>query len=157
MLINYPNNFYPKINQFNHLIGQLFDESYRNEDSLKAAINAGLNLQKQVFEKTSRKDANKKVVEIFEKKFAAEFITDRKAAGKYFVLNSNMLLLLTNLVISGSSENKLLIDDVIEGFKKRGICLDIKSKKALLKFYENVGNIEKLSDSGDAVYVKTTI
>ena len=68
-----------------------------------------------------------------------------------------MLLLLTNLIISGSSESQLLIDDVIEGFKERGIWLDIQSKKALLKFYENVGNIEKLSDSGDAVYVKTTI
>jgi DNA phosphorothioation-dependent restriction protein DptG len=157
MLIDSPYNFPPKVNQFNQCIGQLFGEVYSNEDSFQAAINSGLNLQKQVFEKTSRKDANKKVVEIFEKKFAAEFITDRKAAGKYFVLNSNMLLLLTNLIISGSSENKLLIDDVIEGFKKRGIWLDIKSKKALLKFYENVGNIEKLSDSGDAVYVKTTI
>jgi DNA phosphorothioation-dependent restriction protein DptG len=154
---NNNNNFFPKVNQFNQRIGQLFDEGYRHEDSLQAAVNSGLNLQKQVFDKTSRKDANKKVVEIFEKKFAAEFITDRKAAGKYFVLNSNMLLLLTNLVISGSSESQLLIDDVIEGFKERGIWLDIKSKKALLKFYENVGNIEKLSDSGDAVYVKTTI
>ncbi|RHW76734.1 DNA phosphorothioation-dependent restriction protein DptG [Colwellia sp. RSH04] len=156
MLIN-NSNLSPKVNQFNQCIGQLFDEGYRHEDSLQAAVNSGLNLQKQIFDKTSRKDANKKVVEIFEKKFAAEFITDRKAAGKYFVLNSNMLLLLTNLVISGSSESQLLIDDVIEGFKERGIWLDIMSKKALLKFYENVGNIEKLSDSGDAVYVKTTI
>ncbi|MCW8356852.1 DNA phosphorothioation-dependent restriction protein DptG [Marinomonas pontica] len=155
-LIN-SSDFFPKVNQLNQCIGQLFDEGYRHEDSLQAAVNSGLNLQKQIFEKTSRKDANKKVVEIFEKKFAAEFITDRKAAGKYFVLNSNMLLLLTNLIISGSLESQLLIDDVIEGFKERGIWLDIMSKKALLKFYENVGNIEKLSDSGDAVYVKTTI
>jgi DNA phosphorothioation-dependent restriction protein DptG len=157
ILINSTNNFLPKVNQFNQCIGKLFDEGYMYEDSLQSAVNSGLNLQKQIFDKTSRKDANKKVVDIFEKKFAAEFITDRKTAGKYFVLNSNMLLLLTNLVISGSSESKLLIDDVIEGFKERGIWLDIKSKKALLKFYENVGNIEKLSDSGDAVYVKTTI
>ena len=156
MLIN-NRNLSPKVNRFNQCIGQLFDEGYRHEDSLQAAVNSGLNLQKLIFDKTSRKDANKKVVEIFEKKFAAEFITDRKAAGKYFVLNSNMLLLLTNLVIIGSSESQLLIDDVIEGFKERGIWLDIMSKKALLKFYENVGNIEKLSDSGDAVYVKTTI
>jgi DNA phosphorothioation-dependent restriction protein DptG len=157
MLINNTHNFTSKVNEFNQSIGQLFDEISRSEVQLQAALNTGLTLQKQIFDKTDRKDANKKVVAIFEKKFAAEFITDRKGAGKYFVLNSNMLLLLTNLVISGSSESKLLIDDVIEGFKERGIWLDIKSKKALLKFYENVGNIEKLSDSGDAVYVKTTI
>lgn len=156
MLIN--NNYLsPKVNQFNQSIGRLFDEGCRDENSLQEAVNSGLNLQKRIFDKTSRKGVNIKVVEVFEKKFAAEFITDRKAAGKYFVLNSNMLLLITNLVIIGSSESKLLIDDVIEGFKARGIWLDIKSKKALLKFYENVGNVEKLSDSGDAVYVKTTI
>jgi DNA phosphorothioation-dependent restriction protein DptG len=157
MLINNTNNFTSKVNEFNQSIGQLFDEVPLSDNRLQTAINSGLTLQKQIFEKTDRKDANKKVVAIFEKKFAAEFITDRKAAGKYFVLNSNMLLLLTNLVIIGSSESQLLIDDVIEGFKERGIWLDIMSKKALLKFYENVGNIEKLSDSGDAVYVKTTI
>ncbi|WP_350996440.1 DNA phosphorothioation-dependent restriction protein DptG [Shewanella sp. TB7-MNA-CIBAN-0143] len=151
------NNSSSKVNQFNQCIGNLFGVGYRYEDTLQAAVNSGLNLQQQIFEKSSRKDANKKVVEIFEKKFAAEFITDKKTSGKYFFLNSTMLLLLTNLVIIGSSESQLLIDDVIEGFKERGIWLDIMSKKALLKFYENVGNIEKLSDSGDAVYVKTTI
>lgn len=150
-------DFTSKVNELNCSVAKLFDESYQDEELTQSAINSGLTLQKLIFDKTSRKDANKKVVEIFEKKFAAEFITDRKAAGKYFVLNSNMLLLLTNLVISDSPERKLLIDDVIEGFKKRGIWLDLKSKKALLQFYENVGNIEKLSDSGDAVYVKTTI
>ncbi len=150
-------DFTYKVNEFNHTVAKLFDEVYQRESQLQKALNSGLTLQKQIFDKTDRKTANKKVVAIFEKIFAAEFITDRKAAGKYFVLNSNMLLLLTNLVINGSSESKLLIDDVIEGFKERGIWLDIQSKKALLKFYENVGNIEKLSDSGDAVYVKTTI
>jgi DNA phosphorothioation-dependent restriction protein DptG len=150
-------DFKSRVNHLNHSVAKLFDESYQNEELLQSAINSGLALQKRIFDKTSRKDANKKVVEIFEKIFSAEFITDRKAAGKYFVLNSNMLLLLTNLVIYNSPERKLLIDDVIEGFNKRGIWLDLESKKSLLQFYENVGNIEKLSDSGDAVYVKATI
>ncbi len=157
-------DFIIKINEFNQELANLFGEEYHPEISLQGALNKGAAFQKQMFEeslknskKGSRKTANKKVVDIFEKIFASGFITDRKAAGKYFLLNSNTLLLLTNLVIGGSTEDKLLIDDVIEGFKQRGIWLDIKSKKALLKFYENVGNIEKLSDSGDAVYVKTTI
>ncbi|MEY8213873.1 MAG: DNA phosphorothioation-dependent restriction protein DptG [Colwellia sp.] len=158
MLINNkPNDFVIKVNELNQGVASLFGEIYRQEDLLHEALNTGLALQKQIFEKSSRKDANNKVVGIFEKIFSAEFITDRKSAGKYFVLNSNVLLLLTNIVIDGASENKLLIDDVIEGFERRGIWLDLKSRKALLKFYENVGNIEKLSDSGDAVYVKTTI
>jgi len=154
---NYNDGFIHKISEFNQELANLFGEEYQYDNSLQGALNKGAALQKQIFENSTRKDANKKVVDIFEKTFAAGFITDRKVAGKYFVLNANTLLLLTNLVIGGADEDKLLIDDVIEGFKQRGIWLDIKSKKALLKFYENVGNIEKLSDSGDAVYVKTTI
>ncbi|WP_063646203.1 DNA phosphorothioation-dependent restriction protein DptG [Aliivibrio fischeri] len=161
---NDDNNFLCKVNEFNKLLAYLFGEEYNDVSSLKEALNKGASFQKQIFEETlrnskksSRKTANNKVIDIFEKIFSAGFITDRKAAGKYFVLNSTNLMLMTNLVIGSSGEDKLLIDDVIDGFKQRGIWLDIKSKKALLKFYENVGNIEKLSDSGDAVYVKTTI
>lgn len=164
-IINNENDdFILRVNEFNQELANLFGEKYHYDGSLQGALNKGAAFQKEIFEeslkyskKGSRKTANKKVVDIYEKIFAAGFITDRKAAGKYFVLNSNTLLLLTNLVIGGAVEDKLLIDDVIDGFKQRGIWLDIKSKKALLQFYENVGNIEKLSDSGDAVYVKTTI
>lgn len=162
--LNEDENFIAKVNEFNKELANLFGEVHQHDNTLQGALNKGAFFQKQIFEETlqnskkgSRKTANKKVVDAFEKIFAAGFISDRKAAGKYFVLNSNTLLLLTNLVIGGAEDGKLLIDDVIEGFKKRGVCLDIKSKKALLKFYENVGNIEKLSDSGDAVYVKATI
>ncbi|MBW3513355.1 DNA phosphorothioation-dependent restriction protein DptG [Shewanella sp. NKUCC01_JLK] len=153
-----------KVNKFNFELAHLFGEEYKPDDSFEKALNTGAAFQIQIFQeslknskKGSRKTANKRVIEIFEKKFAAGFIADRKAAGKYFVVNSSILLLLTNMIIGCSNQKKLLIDDVIEGLKERGIWLDLKSKKALLKFYENVGNIEKLSDSGDAVYVKATI
>lgn len=156
--------FTSKVNEFNVELAHLFGEEYKPDDSLERALNSGAAFQIQIFQeslkyskKGSRKNANRKVIDIFEKVFSAGFIADRKAAGKYFVLNSSVLLLLTNMIIGCSNQKKLLIDDVIEGLKDRGIWLDLKSKKALLKFYENVGNIEKLSDSGDAVYVKATI
>lgn len=156
--------FIKKVNEFNNDLASLFGESYKISDSLEDTINSGIAFQNQMFheslansKKGSRKTANKKVVDIFEKVFSAGFITDRKAAGKYFSLSTSSLLLLTNLIINASKDDKMLIDDVIYGFNERGIYLDLKSKKALLKIYESVGNIEKLSDSGDAVYVKATI
>ena len=158
------NELISKINEFNNELALLFGENAQFDSSLQGALNNGVAFQRQIFEeslkyskKGSRKGRNKVVVDTFEAKFSAGFITNRKAAGKYFVLNSSTLLLLTNLIIKGSDEKQLLIDDLIEGLNQRGIWLDLKSKKALLKFYENVGNIEKLSDSGDAVYVKATI
>ncbi len=155
-------SFLDKVNEFNSKLALLFDEQYQRSDSITTALNEGASFHKQMFEerlkkakKNSRKGRNKNIVDTFEKVFGAGFVTERKRAGKYFVLNSSMLLLLTNLIIG--DEDRFLIDDVIDGFNQRGIWLDIKSKKALLKFYENVGNVEKMSDSGDAVYVKRTI
>lgn len=153
-----------KVNEFNCQLALLFGENYQYDESFHMALNKGIAFHQQIFEeslknskKGSRKGRNKVVVDIFEENFSAGFISNRKAAGKYFVLNSSVLILLTNIIIKGSNNNKLLIDDIIEGFNGRGVWLDLKSKKALLKFYESVGNIEKLSDSGDAVYVKATI
>ena len=151
-----------RVNEFNRKLANLFGEHYQESVSIEEAFNVGVDFHMRMFEETlstskkgSRKGRNKNVVDTFEKNFCAGFISDRKAAGKYFVLNSTILLLLTNLVIG--DDDKMLIDDVVSGFKERGVWLDLKSRDALLKFYENVGNVEKLSDSGDAVYVRSTI
>ena len=149
-----------RINKLNELICSYFDIPYSgHQHTAEEAINYGLHYHKELFKKSShtssRSGANEKVFDVFKDVFSKSFKADRKAAGWYFQLNTRTLLLLTNLVI-GSNE-KLLLADVIDGFKLRGVYLDLKSRSALLKLYENIGNIEKLSDSGDAVYVKRTI
>ncbi|OED51111.1 DNA phosphorothioation-dependent restriction protein DptG [Aliivibrio fischeri] len=143
------------INHLNSNISILFNEPYQEALDYKSAVEKGLDIQYRVIMKTDRKTANEKVVNVFHDVFSRNFITNRRSAGSYFELKSSTLMLLTNLVIGKG--NKLLIDDVVDAFKERGIWLDILSKNALLKFYESVGNCEKLSDSGDAVYVKSTI
>ncbi|MPN63723.1 hypothetical protein SDC9_211489 [bioreactor metagenome] len=52
---------------------------------------------------------------------------------------------------------KLRLYDVIRELEFRGIFFDKESRKALVSFYERLGNVEKMSDSGDAIYVKKTI
>ncbi|MFA0643989.1 DNA phosphorothioation-dependent restriction protein DptG, partial [Vibrio cyclitrophicus] len=32
-----------------------------------------------------------------------------------------------------------------------------QTEQELIKFYERIGNVERMSDSGDAVYVRKTI
>jgi DNA phosphorothioation-dependent restriction protein DptG len=47
--------------------------------------------------------------------------------------------------------------DLTDGFKSRGVFFDKQSEQALINFYERIGNIERMSDSGDAVYVRKTV
>lgn len=148
-------DFVDKLNKLNEQITKLFEFPINCSDNIESAINYGLTTQIDIFKKSERSSANEKVVNVFKDVFCRNFKTDRKKAGMHFALKTNTILLLTNLILG--TQEKMLIDEVIEGFQQRGIWFDIKSKSALLKLYENIGNIEKLSDSGDAVYVKSTI
>lgn len=149
-----------EINTLNQLLCNQFEIKYEGDkSSIEGAINDGLYYHLQLFKEGSntstRSDANDKVFNTFKDVLAQNFISDRKKAGYYLQLTTKTTLMVTNLIIG--NRGKLLIADVIEGFKERGIYFDLKSRNALLKVYKNIGNVEKLSDSGDAVYVKSTI
>ncbi|WP_414659575.1 DNA phosphorothioation-dependent restriction protein DptG [Acinetobacter courvalinii] len=116
-------------------------------------------LFKAQFSKTEnsseRAGRNDNVVKDIKNIILKPFIKARGRVGNLFVLNQEYLLLLTNLVIGENEQLRLY--ELIKGFEKRGIFFDRESHKALVLFYERLGNIEKMSDSGDAIYVKKTI
>lgn len=104
---------------------------------------------------TERPGINRKYVAEIEKHLASNFIHRRGRAGRVLVLNQENLLLLTNLAIG--DRDKLRFQELIGEFKSRGIYLDKQTQIELIKFFERIGNVEKMSDSGDAVYVRKTI
>ncbi len=104
---------------------------------------------------STRKRALDGFVTVFENQVAKGFFQTRGRFGKVAVLDQDMILMLTNLIIG--NKQKIRFQDLMEGFQERGVFFDIQSEESLLDLYERVGNIERKSDSGDAVYVKTTI
>ncbi|MBE8233353.1 MAG: DNA phosphorothioation-dependent restriction protein DptG [Endozoicomonadaceae bacterium] len=105
--------------------------------------------------KTDRPGINKKYVAEVEKHLAAGFIISRGRSGKVLVLNQDYTILLTNLAVGNN--DKLRFHELITAFQQRGIFVDKQTELELIKFYERIGNIERMSDSGDAVYVRKTI
>lgn len=89
------------------------------------------------------------------KHLCSDFIQQRGAAGSVLVMNQDYLLLLTNLVIG--SRDALRFNELIKGFNQRGIYFDKQSQAEIVQFYERIGNVERMSDSGDAVYVRKTV
>ena len=106
-------------------------------------------------EKGDRKTVRKNYQKEFEKHVATHFIALRGNKGYVLVMNQDYLLLLTNLVIG--KEHKIHFQKLLEGFRKRGVYFDKQSEQSLISFYDRVGNVDRLSDSGDAVYVRSTI
>lgn len=121
-----------------------------------SAIDALQHLFKAQFAKgETRASRNSNVVRTIKNIILKPFTQTRGSAGTVFVLTQEYLLLLTNLVIG--DREKLRLYEVITELESRGIYFDKESRKALVNFYELLGNVEKMSDSGDAIYVKKTI
>lgn len=104
---------------------------------------------------TTRSEINDKYKRSAKERIFNSFVQVRGRAGGVLVLNQCQLLLLTNLVI-GKNE-KLRLNELINAFKERGFYLDNQSQQILVNYYERMGNVERMSDSGDAVYVRKTI
>ena len=109
----------------------------------------------QFAEGTGRHRVQMQYVEAFEKTVAQNFIQARGRAGKVLVMNQDFVLLLTNLAIG--NRPRLRFQEVMKEFQNRGFYFDKHSQQTLISFFERVGNVERLSDSGDAVYVRSTI
>lgn len=96
-----------------------------------------------------------KYLKPFEQEVAKNFVQARGRLGKILVINQDYLLMLTNVVIGNNEEMRL--QEILSGFEQRGVYLDKQSQLSLIAFFERIGNIRKMSDSGDAVYVKSTV
>lgn len=83
------------------------------------------------------------------------FIQRRGRAGQVLTFNQDYIVLLTNLAIG--EHNKLRFHEIIKEFEARGVFFDKQSQQSLIDFYERMGNVERMSDSGDAVYVRKTV
>lgn len=105
--------------------------------------------------KSERHGVNREYVRALEKKVFADFVLFRGRAGNILALNQDQLLLLTNLAI-GRNE-KLRFFELLREFQQRGFFFDNQSQQVLIEFFERMGNVERMSDSGEAVYVRKTI
>ena len=83
------------------------------------------------------------------------FIQRRGRAGQVLTFNQDYIVLLTNLSIGEC--DKLRFHEIIKEFEARGVFFDKQSQQSLIDFYERMGNVERMSDSGDAVYVRKTV
>lgn len=119
-------------------------------------LNILLEISLKQFDKgETRAAAQSKFIKSAELELCSTFVKNRGQAGKVLVINQDYLLLLTNLAIG--SNDKLRFHELLAELQARGVYFDKKTQQSLIRFFERVGNVERMSDSGDAVYVRKTI
>jgi DNA phosphorothioation-dependent restriction protein DptG len=143
--------FESKFRSVRKLEGNVLEHTRTNE-ALKSLLNA---VMEQFRDQSSRKDIFENYRRAFERQVAEPFIQGRGRFGKVLVLGQDTVLLLTNIAIA--EQKQMRFQDLMVQFENRGVYFDQQSRLALIELYERVGNIDRKSDSGDAVYVKTTL
>ncbi len=116
-----------------------------------------LQLSKAQFKigKKNKDDINLNYIKAVKTHLCEDFIKPRGPAGATLVLNQDYMILLTNMAIG--DRDRLRLHELLLEFETRGVYFDNQSQQGLVKFYERIGNVERMSDSGDAVYVTKTI
>ena len=104
---------------------------------------------------TARHEIRDKYQREFEQHVARHFVQSRGRSGKVLVMTQDDLMLLINLAIG--TQLQLRFQELLKQFRARGVYFDKQSELSLIAFYGRVGNVDRMSDSGDAVYVKHTI
>jgi DNA phosphorothioation-dependent restriction protein DptG len=138
-------------------------KSDRNLDNYISPANSTLEalenllklFQSQFNRGESRYSVNVNFVAAIESELCGHFIQGRGRSGKVLVFNQDYLLLLTNIVIG--KRDRLRLHELVMEFQSRGVFFDKQTQKVLVNFYERIGNVERMSDSGDAVYVRKTV
>jgi DNA phosphorothioation-dependent restriction protein DptG len=123
------------------------------EDAFKQFV--ALAIKQFELGKSERHGVNQRYVRELEKKVFADFVLFRGRAGNILALNQDQLLLLTNLAIG--HHEKLRFFELLREFQQRGFFFDNQSQQVLIEFFERMGNVERMSDSGEAVYVRKTV
>lgn len=119
---------------------------------LQALLNLSVN---QFLRGETRHEINGRYVRTIETELCDPFIQSRGRSGRVLVFNQDYLVLLTNLAIG--ELDRLRFNELVKAFESRGVYFDKQSQQALIEFYERIGNVDRMSDSGDAVYVNKTI
>jgi DNA phosphorothioation-dependent restriction protein DptG len=107
------------------------------------------------FDYSSRKSKRQSFANWFLFFCKENFLKNRGRNGYSLTLSHEMLIFLTKLCIG--EQPKIRLNDLMRGFKDRGIYFDEASKRAILEIYEKINLIEKKSDSGDAQYIRQVL
>jgi DNA phosphorothioation-dependent restriction protein DptG len=79
------------------------------------------------------------------------FLKRRGSLGDLLNINQDFLLLLTSICVKNE---RMPLKELFMEYEKRGLFFDRYSKELIVELFDKLNLIEKISDSGDAQYVK---
>lgn len=136
---------------FNKKFADIIGEPYTSEQDIKHQVKQ---LRKYLTVNTSN-ETIKRYRKSFDEFNGLGFIKSRGRLG--YVLNASQELILLFVGIIVGDNDKILLNKLWKEFENRGIYFDKSTRREITLFFEEMNILEKLSDSGDAQYVKSIL
>ena len=108
-----------------------------------------------MLKETLHNELNSRYSKSFKEFSGLSFIRSRGRLG--YILNASQEILLMFVGVIVGSNEKILLRDFFNGLEKRGMFFDTQSRREIVSYFEKINILEKLSDSGDAQYVKSIL
>lgn len=146
------------IKEYMEKLGDTNWDGFKHKDVYDDPVkNRMLKLYKAIDYQFNEVNSRKKQYKMYQQWFVSfcqnYFIKVRGRLGKTLNLTPDYLLFLTKVIIK--DESKIRLKKLFEGFSDRGIVFDRDTQNQIIKYFEAINIIEKKSDSGDAIYVKS--
>lgn len=146
------------INEYQEKLGDTRWDGFKCKDNYDDPVKSMMyKLFKAIDYQFNDVNSRKKQYRMYQQWFVSfcqnNFIKVRGRLGKTLKLTPEYLLFITKIIIK--DEPKIRLKKFFEGFKERGIEFDRDSQNQIIKYFEAINIIEKKSDSGDAIYVKS--
>ncbi|MGO4937742.1 DNA phosphorothioation-dependent restriction protein DptG [Fundicoccus sp. Sow4_H7] len=141
----------PKIFKFNQQFAQVKKEEFDSFVDLEKQIQQ----LKRLLKKSLNKEIQSRYAVSFKEFSKLGFIRSRGQLG--YILNASPELILLFVSVIVGAQEKMLIRDFFIALEKRGLYFDSMSRREIVAYFEKVNILEKLSDSGDAQYVKSIL
>jgi len=127
-----------------------------NQSSFESVVLQLFKVIDYQFNNAKSREKNYKSYSKWFTEFAKEyFLKIRGPLGYTLNLTEDYIFLLTKLAMKNLE--KIRLNDLFTEFQKRGVFLDKDSKKSLKDLFDDLNLLDKKSDSGDAIYVKSII
>lgn len=142
-----------ELKHFNFKYAEYKDQKYKDTDDISEQIN-------QLREFISNANISEPAIVSRYRKSFDEFVNLSfiKRRGRYgYILNATQDLILMFVTLIIGEKDRILIRDLFNEFELRGLYFDKASRKEILAFFEDINILDKLSDSGDAQYVRTIL
>ncbi len=141
-----------QLTKFNEGYSKIHDLEYEYKEDLTSLIDS---LRAMLKKKNISAETASRYRKSFDEYSNLSFIKKRGRCGYVFNASEDLILMFVCIIVGRN--DRILVRDFFVALERRGLYFDKVSQFEIINYFENLNILDKLSDSGDAQYVRSIL